>query len=195
MNQPGGHGHGSAGRGEFNGVGEEIVYHLPEANGIGRDVRQGSVYLQGEVEVLLDGALTHLQDCSLEEVYEGDTLEVQSEFPRLDLAKIKDIVDQGQEVATTTENVLDVPQLFVGEWPRNPFFERLGEPDDGVEGGAKLTGHGGEKFGLGLTSPLKLGGALLHSDFQFLSILLCGPMKSGSLDRRVSRRSAFSLAS
>lgn len=173
LNRSGGHAHGAAGLREFDGVGEEVVYHLPEANGIGCDGGHRSVDLQGEGNVFLDGALAHPQDSPLQKVCDRDPLQVQSELSRLDLAEIKDVVDQGQEVAAPLENMLDVPQLFVGQRPGYPFFEKLGEADDRVQGGTQFVGHGGEKVALGLAGPLKLCGTLLNPVFQFLGKAVC----------------------
>ncbi len=67
------------------------------------------------------------------------------ELPGFDLGKIENVIDQGQQVLGA---LLDHPQLLallLIQRTRDLLEDDPGEADDGVEGGAQLVGHRGQK--------------------------------------------------
>ena len=65
---------------------------------------------------------------------EGADLQVQP--ARLDLGEIKDVVDQGEQMAPRGADVGNVLRLLVVEFTEEAAFQHLGEPDHGIERGA-----------------------------------------------------------
>ena len=65
---------------------------------------------------------------------------------RLDLGQVQDVVDQGQEVLTGGEDVVQILGLLRIHLPEHPLEENLREADDGVEWGPELVRHVGEEL-------------------------------------------------
>ena len=68
--------------------------------------------------------------------------------PRLDLGKIQDLIDKGEQMAAGGEDVVGVLGLFLIQLAEHSLPQDFGEADDGVERGAQLVRHVGEEFRL-----------------------------------------------
>jgi hypothetical protein len=79
--------------------------------------------------------------------------------PGLDLRKVQDVVDQGQEMLPRGMNILRILLCFSLSSP-NIFSDSTSEkPDDGVQGRPQLVGHVRQELGLVLTGRLRAGGS------------------------------------
>lgn len=98
--------------------------------------------------------LPQVEDC----LYEGQVI-------GLELRVIEDVVDERQQVRAGIADVGDVAAALVAFHPLHVAHQQqLRETDDGVELGAQLVAHGGEKARLGLARDLRLAVRLLQFD-------------------------------
>jgi len=72
----------------------------------------------------------------------------QLHLPRLDLRQIEDVVDEGQQMSSRLQDVLQVFGLLFIDVSEHPLGEHFRESDDSVQRGPQLVGHVGEELGL-----------------------------------------------
>jgi hypothetical protein len=73
-------------------------------------------------------------------------LRVELKLSGLDLRQVEHLVDEAKEVSPSAVHALQwLLRLFCSE-ARRVFDHHLGQPDDGVEGGAQLMAHAGDKL-------------------------------------------------
>src|SRR5439155_10268112 len=77
---------------------------------------------------------------------------------RLDLREIEDVVDEGEEMPSRLQDVLEIFRLFLVDLAEHALGEDFREPDDGVERGPELVRHVGEELRLVAAGRLELGG-------------------------------------
>jgi hypothetical protein len=125
-------------RSELDGIRQQVEQHLPGPERVGLDGRQagGEVYRDGQAPGR--GLLTDHGDGRLDNLGHVDVDDLGAELVRLDLGEVEDVPDEGEQVASTGLDLGDVLRLLVGQWAVQLSRQDRRQPDDGVEGGAKL---------------------------------------------------------
>jgi hypothetical protein len=80
---------------------------------------------------------------------EPDVVDVDHQFAGLDGRQVEHLVDQGEQVAATLFDVIDVFPLLHFQIAAVAAQQDLGEAENGVERGAQFVAHAREKFGFG----------------------------------------------
>ena len=132
---------------ELDGIAQKIGEHLPQPQRIAFDRRWNPVvHLIRQVETFSEGA----GGLQVERVFQAgaqiERARVQLQFPRLDLGKIQNVVDDGQQRFTAGMDGFEIAALLAGQ---RRFEEQADHGDDAIHGCADLVAHGREKFGLG----------------------------------------------
>src|SRR5262245_38047289 len=102
------------------------------------------------------GAFPHEQDRVANRLWQVEICQLELHPPCLDLRQIQNVVDERQEMATRFHDVAQLFRLLVVDLATHPLEEHLREPNDGVERGAQLVRHVGQKLRLVLAGHLEL---------------------------------------
>ena len=182
--------------GELEGVGQEVAQDLLQAVRVGEHgLGQVRVPLDDEGHALFRG---HALEDPLQVGHDGrerHLFQVQLDLARLDLGQVEDLVDQAQQVRPGGVDGRGGLLLLGGEVALLVVRQELGQDEDGVERGAQLVGHVGQKFRLvaagalqfpGLELELLLGAQqllVLAADGGLLVFELHGPFAQLVVDR------------
>ena len=157
-------------RRELDRVGDEIEQHLLELARVGEELAR-AVDVGLELDVLLGHERLHGFDDLVDDLGDRYDLQPQLHLAGLDLREVEDIVDQAEQVLAAGEDL--VQESCAGwsvELAVTRIREQLGEPDDRVEGRAKLVAHVGEEDALVAICFLQRLVALLELDDQMAPV-------------------------
>ena len=134
-------------RGELDGVVDEVDHDLSDANGIAEDPGgHGGVDRVGQIDMLSRRLHGEQVQRLLDADGEVQGLLLQVHLARLDLRKIEDVVDDGQQRIAADADGVHAVALFAGE---GSFQQQARHPDDPVHRRADLVAHRGEELRLG----------------------------------------------
>jgi len=89
---------------------------------------------------------------------EVERLVIELHAPGFDLRHVEDVVDDVQQIISAGHDVVAVLLIFLGaQRPEHAAAHYFREADNGVERGAQLVAHVGQKFRLGLVGFLGTG--------------------------------------
>ncbi len=149
-------GHPAAGFAELHRIGQQVVDNLLGLAPIQFKHAEVGLGFQLQLDALQCGLLADDQQAVAQQFVQIDGFKLQQHHSGFDLGQVEDVIDQRQQVLAAVENVTDVAALGIGHVTDHAVFERLRKADDGVERGAQLVGHGGEKFGLHMAGVFQL---------------------------------------
>ncbi len=143
-----------AGRGEFDGVSNEVHQELTQASAVAAHRTAG---LRGDMAEDLDLFLTGLEGHGLHGLFHEpaqiEVVFVQLQLAGFDLGEVEDVVDQGQErLAAVAAGFRKAPLPLV----ELGVAEQFRHADDTIEGRTQLVAHRGQKLALGRTGLLGL---------------------------------------
>ena len=136
-----------AGRGELDGVADEVEDDLPEALRVEHERwhRLGAApqFKPGRTAGSAEGVHQTAHEAGAVRWLGGDLHLAGFEF-----GKVEDVVDEPEEASPAHENRIKRLRAFL--FRLEALLEHFGEPDDGVERGADVMADGGEEIALGL---------------------------------------------
>src|SRR6266446_7211336 len=148
--------------GELEGVGQEVqeyLLHLP-------------LVAADHPEPLVDGAskpdsasarpLSHQDQRVLDGLRQIELAEFQLQPPGFDLRQIEDVVDEGEQMPSRVQDVLQVFGLLLVQLAEHPLGQDFREANDRVQRCPQLVGHVREERRLVLARDLKLPALLLQ---------------------------------
>src|SRR3990172_2248741 len=148
LNPPGGDGDTPAGGGELGRVRQETVEDLPEAQRVGHQAGGAMLQIEMEIKFPRFGLRPYAVDGRLHRQGQVERFGFEVEPAGFSLGEVEDPVDQAEQVASAGQDTVEVLMLLFVERPEMLVLEELGKPDDGVQWGAELVGHGCQKLGL-----------------------------------------------
>ena len=141
--------HGAGGRGELDGIGEQVEQDLLQFPLVGR---QADLGLRRDLQRQLDAALDRLLPQHAHGAFQGfpqrEAAQVELHLARLHLGEVQDVVDQGEQVPAAGKDVVDVFLLLFVDDAEHLVLQHLGEADHRIERGAQLVAHVGQEVGL-----------------------------------------------
>ena len=146
--------------GELQGIADEIDDDLPQADRVPLEhVGHVGRHVASQLQPLLVGAGRQGVERVAQVIAqaEGDGIEVQP--PRLDLGKIKNVVDNGQQ---RMGRFLHQLQIFALLDAKAGFQDEIGHADDGVHRRTDLVAHVGQEHALGAVCRFGCFLPLLH---------------------------------
>ena len=135
--------------GELAGIAEQVEDHLADAGDIGMHGRQDR--RQVHLDLVVVGGRQRLRhvDAVADQGGEVERLDMNFHLAGFDFREIEDVVDQFQQMLAGAADPLQrLDHHFVAVLDR-VFLQHLGDADNGIERGAKLVAHIGEKLALG----------------------------------------------
>ncbi len=133
--------------GKLDGVSQEVKQDLPKTLLIAeegfRDILMDEIE---EVEMLLHGSGREEIDGLLDALAKIEGLLGEGELSGLDLGKVQDVVNDGQERLAAMADGLGVVELRGGQ---GRVEQEVGHPDDAVHRGADFVAHVGQELGFG----------------------------------------------
>ena len=134
--------------GELDGVAQHVDEHLTQLVDVGHDVSgdvADQLHEEGQLLPVRADAEHHLQ--VVEQAGQVERGGVQGRAAGLDLGHLQDVVDQGEQMLAAA---VDGPQVLALPGVEVPVAQhQLGEPEDGVHGGADFVRHVRQEDALG----------------------------------------------
>ena len=165
--------HDFAVAGKLDGVADQVAEDLADADGVAVDgFRHVGRDAATQFQVLAVRPLGEQLDDVLDGLVQVEVQAFQLETPGLDLGKVQDVVDDGQQGLAGTVHGGRKPALGVGQVG---VEQQLGHAQHPVHGGADLVAHVGEELGLGGVGGLGqlLRQAQLRSPHLYLALKAC----------------------
>src|SRR5712692_9505213 len=128
-------------RRELHRVGQEVVQDLAELALVSLDLADIGVDRHRDSDRVLRRALADHRDAAVDERLDGDRTRLELHLPCLDLRKIKDIVDEPQQVLAGREDIARVLHLLLVQRSEHLLEQDLGEADDRVQRRTQLVAH------------------------------------------------------
>ena len=150
------HLHASALRRELHRVREEVEQHLLDLALVGADGSHAVVDLACERDPSPTRPFTHEQQRVVHRRRQLELRDVQLHASGLDLGQVEDVVDEGEEVLSRGQDIVQVLRLLLVGRPEHPVQEHVREADHGVERRAQLVRHAGEELRLVLARDFEL---------------------------------------
>ncbi len=147
---------------KFDGVGQKVQAHLMQPRLVGPEHRWhlwGNPV--GEFYIFLGGRLCEGRQGFLHAGAEPHRLALQFGSPGLQLRKVENVVDDGEQGIPAALNRVDELLLLGGQ---GRVFQQFGKADDPVHGGANLVAHVCQKLAFGLCRRQRV----LPGGFEFL---------------------------
>src|SRR5580658_1527944 len=130
--------HGPAGRGKFDGVGDEVEHRLADTAFIEHDRPDVGRAVEFQRDVETPRPLPAQGQNSGEEGMDIDRRALQRQLSGLDRGQVENVVDQRQEPLRAVEDAAAILDLPVVEGTEILCGQDLGEADDGIERRAQL---------------------------------------------------------
>jgi hypothetical protein len=140
----------------FKGVGQEVQEHLLHLPFVAADDPESRVDGAGKPDPAPARPLPHQDQGVVDRGRQVELRQLQLHAPRFDLREIEDVVDEGEEMVSRLEDVLEILGLLLVDVAEHLLGQDLREPDDGVERRAQLVRHVGEKLRLVAVGRLEL---------------------------------------
>ena len=131
---------------ELVGIAHEIEQRLPQPHRVGMQRPDRPIAEDHELIAILRRQRLDCLDHALDERRKREIFELQLHPTGLDLGEVEDVVDQSEQVTTSTEHA--VKRLSILLCCLRILPKHLGDADDGVERRAQLMAHVGEKLRL-----------------------------------------------
>src|SRR5262249_62099581 len=128
---------------------------------VAADLSQARIDRLMQADTATGGAFAQEQERVANRLREVEIRQFELHPPRLDLRQIEDVVNQGQEMASGLQNVLQVLALFLIDLPEQSLEEHLGKADDRVQRSPEVVGHVGEELALVLAGDFQLAALVL----------------------------------
>ena len=138
----------AAGRGEFDGVRDQIEQRLLQPPLVGLDRADIARAAQGQGQIPVAGTLPGQRHHRLQHRADIDRTGLERHVAGLDRRQVEDVVDQRHQAMRAVENAAAVFELPLGQRAEILVRQDLGEADDRVERGAQLVGDVGDELAL-----------------------------------------------
>ena len=149
--------------GELAGIAQQIEQDLPQPQRVNRQSAEVLLRVENQAVLVLLGELARGADHLFDQRCELHGLRIKFELARFDLRQVEHLIDETKQVSPGAVHALQrFLRLFRAE-ARGVGDHHLGEPDNGVERGAKLVAHAGDELRLVLARQCEL--AVLVLDF------------------------------
>ena len=151
-----------AGVGELDGVADQVEQHLGELALVAVAGRQVGRHVGLELEVLLRRQRLDRAEHIVNDILDRILGNRKLELARLDLGKIKHVVDEAEQMAAVAFDPLEHGQRLLRRFAVDAVDDQFGIADDGVERGAQLVAHVGEELRLVLACLGELAARFLN---------------------------------
>lgn len=124
----------AAWRGEFQGIGKQVVQNLAQELRVGVDAEIPRFQGPREGHVVFRPVGTHFQDTALDEFRQGHRHGAELLAPGLETRQVQQVVDERQQVVAAFRGVVDAAQLFVRQRASVASFQELAGVEDDRQG-------------------------------------------------------------
>ena len=139
---------GVARLGEADGVGKQIVQHLPNPGLVGDEFHCILGNADVEIEAGAVGPVAHAEHGGVDHAGNLDRRQLQLQRAGIDGGEIEDVVDDGQQRARGGRDVVQILALLAVELAGARAGEQLAEADDVGERRPQLIGHVADEMAL-----------------------------------------------
>ena len=159
--------------GELEGVRQQVLQHLLQALGVGRDAAaEMRIDLDVERELPVFRLVPERPRDRVEQIGDEDLLRVDRDRAGFDLRQIENVADQVEQIGAGAVDGAGEFDLLGGQIAVRVVAELLAEDQDAVERRAQLVRHVGEEFGLVLRGQRELGRLFLERAAGLLDFLV-----------------------